>query len=201
MRKADLKKNHAWFEEKLAYYDDFFARTINAKQVLNTSDKREIAESSLLRLCAYWEAFVGEELVDCVNIDGSKLGEFVGTQLPQQLSLAMCEAILFRERYLDFRSVGEIKGFAKKVLPDKVNPFAKIPKHAEEKIDEAFVIRNYLSHQSKAARRRLSEMYRAKYQRRRFAEPGGFLLAKNSKRLVEYVGSFFVASKEMAKII
>ncbi len=78
-----------------------------------------------------------------MNIDCSKLGEFVGMSLPKQLSLA----ILFRERYSDFSSVDEIRGFARKVLPDKVNPFEKIPKEARQKIDDAFVIRNYLSHQ------------------------------------------------------
>ncbi len=82
-----------------------------------------------------------------MNIDCSKLGEFVGVSLPKQLSLATCQAILFRERYSDFSSVDEIRGFARKVLPDKVNPFEKIPKEARQKIDDAFVIRNYLSHQ------------------------------------------------------
>lgn len=115
MKKADLRKNHLWFEGQVMYYDDFFNRTINAQKVLTLGDKREIAESSLLRLCAYWESFVDQELVDCSNINCSQLQAYVGVRLPKHLSIAMCEAILFGRGYLSFRSVGDTKGVAKKV--------------------------------------------------------------------------------------
>jgi len=200
MRKADLRKNHHEFDGILGWYAEFLTRVLRAKRVVRAQDKREIAESVLLRLCAYWESFVEKELVDCANIDCAQLAKYTGVQLPKHLSIAMCEAILMGGRYLNWRSVGELKSLARKVLPDHVDPFAKITAATERKIDEVYVIRNYLSHHSKASRRALMQMY-TKYGLKRFKEPGAFLLAKSNRRLVEYGTAFENASAEMAQII
>jgi hypothetical protein len=127
LRKADLKKNHQAFEGTMDLYINFLDRILQAKHVVGSEkDKREIAESCLLRFCAHWESFADEELVDCANIDSSRLSNFTGVKLPKNLSKAVCQAILFGGTYRDFKSVGALKDFAKKVLADTVNPFAKI---------------------------------------------------------------------------
>jgi hypothetical protein len=201
MRKADLRKNHKEFDDIVDWYGFFLTRVLRAKIEILAEDKREIAESVLLRLCAYWESFVEKELVDCANIDCSRLSEHVGVPLPEHLTLATCQAIVLGGRYLNWRSIGELKGLAKKVLPDHVNPFGKITSSTGQKIDEAYIIRNYLSHQSTASRRALMQMYEARYNLSRFKEPGAFLLANNNVRLVEYGKAFIRASVEMAKIV
>ncbi len=201
MRKADLRKNHREFDGILGWYAEFLERVLLARRVLRAQDKREIAESVLLRLCAYWESFVEKELVDCANIDCSRLAERVGVTLPKHLTLAMCEAILVGRRYLNWRSIGELKGLAKQVLADHVNPFARITTTTERSIDEAYVIRNYLSHQSRASRRALMQMYETRCDLQRFKEPGAFLLANGHRKLAEYGIAFENASQEMAQII
>jgi hypothetical protein len=201
MRKADLKKNHEEFDGIVDWYGEFLGRVLRARIEVLAEDKREIAESVLLRLCAYWESFVEKELVDCANIDCSRLSEYVGVPLPEHLTLATCQAIVLGGRYLNWRSIGELKSLAKKVLPDHVNPFAKITSSTGKRIDEAYVIRNYLSHQSTASRRALMQMYETRHDLSRFKEPGAFLLANNNRRLVEYGRAFIRASGEMVKII
>ena len=139
--------------------------------------------------------------MDCTNIDCSQLAAHVDATLPQHLTLAMCQAILFGGRYSDFRSVGDLRGFAKKVLPDHVNPFAKIASATGQRIDDTFTMRNYLSHQSKVSRRALMRTYAERYKLQRFREPGAFLVANRYRRLAECLVAFRSASGQMAGII
>jgi hypothetical protein len=202
MRKADLRKDHRVFKQALAKYADLLVRLLHAQRVVSsTADKREIAEAVLLRICAHWEAFVDEQLIDCVNLDSSALATHIGLDLPKHLNKNMCEAILMRDGYLDFRSVGNIKGFARKVLVPKYNPFDKISNPTADKIDQVYKLRNYISHRSWASQRALMSMYSSKYKMRRFLEPGQFLLGYEAEKLAAYVEAFVDASNDMAKII
>jgi len=201
MRKADLSKNHQKFESTLVDYANYLDRLLNALRVVRPHDKKEIAEGAFLKLCARWESFVDEELVDCVNIDCSKLADFVDAQLPKNLSLDMCRAIIFRGGYLDFRSVAQLKEFAKKILPDHVNPFRLIRSLTARKIDEMLIIRNYLSHYSRKARRALFAIYKQSYSMQVFREPAHFLLANRARRFIEYFRALMDASDQMKGII
>ena len=201
MRKADLTKNHDWFDGAIHRYEDFSRRLLNAQRVVRRQDKKETAEATLLKLCALWESFVDHELLDCLNINSSRLSKFLDVKLPRNLNRKLCKAILFRERYLDFKNVGSVKGFAKKILPSQTNPFKLIDKVTAAKIDEMFVIRNYLAHRSFAAKRALMGLYRKTYKMKYFREPGTFLFSRNSKRLAVYTETLKKASKQMAKII
>ena len=201
MRKADLRKNHNSFDGAIRRYEDFSRRLLNAQRVVRKQDKKEITEATLLKLCALWESFVDHELLDCLNINSTKLSKYLGVKLPRNLNRKLCQAILFREGYLDFKNVGSLKSFAKKILPPDANPFRLIDKATASKIDEIFVVRNYLSHRSFAAKRSLTSMYRKNYKMKHFREPGTFLFARNAKRLVAYIEDLKKTSKQMAKII
>src|SRR5438105_14510776 len=83
MRKSDLKKNHTEFDTALARYRGFMDKIINAEQVVSTAgEKRDVAESVLLRLCANWERFVDAHLVDCVNRDHTQLSKYFAVSIP-----------------------------------------------------------------------------------------------------------------------
>lgn len=198
MRKSDLKGNHKQFDEAVKRYRDFMVKVIDAKRVIGSmQEKRDLAESVLLRLCANWESFVDEHIVDCVNVDHTQLKEFLGVRIPAHPSKDLCRGLIFGDGYRDFRSFGDLKGFTKRVLPKKSNPFLAIkPVHAR-RIDEVYRIRNYLSHYSAKGRRALMAMYRDRYKMRRFLEPGQFLLAYNSRRLWAYFDTFEGASDDM----
>lgn len=79
MRRADLRRNHDRLDEAVGPYRAFRQRIVAAQRVIRRqAEKRDIAESVLLRLCAYWESFVDEHLVDCINVDHSMLSEYFG---------------------------------------------------------------------------------------------------------------------------
>lgn len=198
MRKADLAQNHEPFDEAIERYRSFIRKIIDAQRVVaNAAEKRDVAESVLLRLCAHWESFVDEHLVDCVNCDHSKLSEFFGVTIPDNPSKGLCQALLFGGSYRDFKSFGDLKGFSKKILPEDSNPFLQITAAQANRIDEAYKIRNYLSHYSDAARRSLLRLYQEEYDMERFLEPGQFLLAYRGRRLWTYFDAFEAASQAM----
>lgn len=198
MRKSDLRQNHTPFDQSLVRYRDFIKKIINAQRVIaSASEKRDLAESVLLRLCAHWEAFIDEHLIDCVNRDHSKLSDFFGVNLPKHPSKDLCQALLYGDGYRDFRSFGDLKGFSKKVLPDDSNPFLRVTSANAKKIDEVYKIRNYLSHYSEKGRRSLMAMYKTDYDMDRCLAPGQFLLAYKAKRLWAYFDAFRGALEEM----
>jgi hypothetical protein len=203
MRKADLAKNHDKFEKDMDWYIDFLTRMLGAKRVVNYDDKLEILESLVIRLCALWEAFIEGEMIDCLNIDCSKYKEELQLELPEHPTKDVCEAILVGAGYLDFKNVGDIKGFAKNVLPDDVNPFRLIKENPTGKrIDELYIMRNYLSHYSKKSRRTLMKMYqRNPWRLKNFRQPGDFLIAYRGRRLIQYIEALLYASEQMRGII
>ena len=198
MRKADLKQNHVRLDDAIARYRSFLERVIAAQRVVGSAqEKRDLAESVLLRLCANWESFVDEHLVDSVNVDHSKLEEFLGVPVPAHPSKNLCTALIFGDSYRDFASFGQLKGFTKKLLPTSSNPFLEVTPTQARRIDEVYKIRNYLSHYSARSKRVLHRMYKEEYAMTNFLEPGQFLLAYGAQRLWSYFDAFEGASTRM----
>lgn len=198
MRKSDLKKNHKPLDDAIARYRAFMDKIINAQRVISTAEeKRDLAESVLLRLCACWERFIDEHLVDCVNRDCTKLSKHFAVTIPDNPSWHLCHALIIGASYKDFRSFGELKRFSKKILPDDSNPFLQVSAAHTKKVDEVYAIRNYLSHYSAASRRTLMNVYKNEYEMINFLEPGHFLLAYNATRLWAYFNAFEGASANM----
>ena len=137
-----------------------------------------------------------------MNINCSKYREELQLKLPEHPSKDLCEAILVGPGYLDFKNVGDIKGFAKKVLPDDINPFKLIKNNPTGKrINELYIMRNYLSHYSRKSRRALQKMYQDSWGLKKFRQPGDFLISYSGKRLFEYIAAFLNASKQMRRLI
>lgn len=199
MRKADLTKNHEKLDDTIDRYRSFMERMINAKRVIQSDqEKQDLAESVLLRLCANWDSFVDEHIVDCVNVAPSKLEDFLGVPVPDHPDKNLCTALIFGDSYRNFASFGELKRFTKKLLPDESNPFLKVKStQIIKRIDEVYTIRNYLSHYSARSKRALHRMYESTYKRTNFIEPGQFLLAYDAKRLWTYFDAFKGASTKM----
>lgn len=198
MRKSDLKKNHQPLDDAIARYRAFMDKIINAQRVISTSkEKRDIAESVLLRLCACWERFIDEHLVDCVNRNHTRLSKHFAVKIPNHPSWDLCHALIIGASYKDFRSFGDLKGYSKKILPDDSNPFLQVSVARTKKIDEVYTIRNYLSHYSAASRRALINVYKSEYKMDRFLEPGQFVMAYNAQRLWTYFDAFQGASADM----
>jgi len=202
MRKADLAKNHDEFENDMHWYIDFLGRMLLAQRVVKYDDKIEILESLVIRICAIWEAFIEGEMIDCLNIDCSKCREELQLRLPPHMTRDLCEAVLVGQGYLNLRSVDDIKGLAKRILPDDVNPFRLIRANpTARRINEFYTMRNYLSHYSGKSKRQLQKMCEDYWDLKKFRQPGDFLIAYSGKRLIQYIEAFLDASEQMRRII
>ncbi len=198
MRKANLRRNHDTFDDAVTRYRSFLNKIICAQRVISTpQEKRDLSESTLLRICAHWERFVDGHLVDCVNRDHTKLSAFFEARIPDNPSKDLCQALIIGEGYTDFKSINDLRRFSRRILPNESNPFLAISRRHADKLDEVYVIRNYLSHYSTKSRRSLMRVYRSSYQMERFYEPGQFLLAYDAERLWAYFAAFEGASADM----
>ena len=199
MNKADLRKGHNDLENSLARLARFASRVLEAKRVVGSAeDKRELMEAFLLRACSRWEGFVEEQLVVCVNRHPGRLAEFLEAEIPPHPSKSLCRVLLFGPGYRNAKKCSDLKGFAKKVLPVGNNPFDKITPSDARRIDEAFEVRNFLSHRSQHSRRALLKIYQQNYSLKNFREPGQFLAADGGKRLLAFIEAFRSASRSMS---
>ena len=201
MRKADLRKNHSQFERKVTAYWERMRRLLKRSRGVRKEDKKDVAESVIVHLCALWEQFVDMELVDCLNLRSSVFAEHLGAKLPKHLDMGLCHALLIGAGYLDFRSIGDLKGYTKKILAESSNPFLLITGSTGKRIDEAFKMRNYLVHYSSAAKRALLRIYKGSHGSKQFRRPGNFLLAGGLRHLESYVNAFVKASSEMRDLV
>ena len=201
MKKADLPGNHSDYDQAIARYHAFVLKIIDAQRVIGTkTEKEDILESVLLRCCAQWEKFVDKMLVCCINVDHSKLNDFLGVRISRNPTMADCEAILFGGKYRSNSDISQLIGFTNKILPKDSNPFKLITPTHRAKITDAYRIRNYIAHYSSYAKRSLDQMYKnSTYGLSRFQEPGRFLLANNGARMLSYLNAFESVSNDMKK--
>jgi hypothetical protein len=180
VRKTSLPRAFDDFNESLQTYAGLAGKIASSQRVIRYKwEKTELLEAFALRLVTLWEVFVEDVVVACLNRDTSKYAEFRGLVLRKHLSADECRAMLTGLGYFDCRSVGEIQRIGKQVLV--INPFAVIPKAVSRKIDELMIIRNYLAHYSRKAKRALERVYRNTYGMQRFREPGDFLWADTQR--------------------
>lgn len=204
MRKADFRNNHQEFDDWIWSYSDFIGDLVTDRRVgFSKSEKRELIEATVHRVCARWDALLELDIVTSLNRDSTRYAKELGLTLRKHLTRDECEAVLFGHRYLDFRSVGDIKSFGKKHLNPTYNPFAAISTTIAKRIDDFFIIRNVLSHYSRYAQRRYERRLKAKHTFARLPKPGDYLLAvdRGAKmmRWTIYFEAFMDASEAMRK--
>jgi hypothetical protein len=186
-------------------FDDFFDR-INTYikllekicEPLSVSEKFEVYESFVLKICATWETFINDLFIHCLKRDTSQYSKFLGVKLPKRPSKELCAVLILGYRYLDFRRLADD---AKKILTPENDPFSKAP--GRKRIDEFFLVRNYIAHRSRAAKRALRKVYQDTYRVKQFQEPGRFLLSPIREgaeeiRFGEFIQAFFYTANTMA---
>lgn len=180
----------------------FLTRIYNAKTVVGSQrEKTEIFEAFVFKICATWEMFIENLLIDCLTRDTSQYAKYTGYELPRQLTRNVCKAIVFGTGYPNYKSVSHLKGKARTILARHHNPFNTISRGPTDRIDEFYIIRNYLAHYSDAAQRSLYQKYKKNHGMRKFQEPGDFLISSGRKtkhpRMIVYVNAFVQAAQEM----
>jgi len=202
MRKADFKKNHLEFERWIIWYGDFLKKLIEAKKVVTSDfEKMELVEALVLRCAVRWEVLIEDDIIASLNHDSSAYANNLGLRLRKHLTRDESEAMIIGHRYMDFKSVADVKKFAKKYLVPKYNPFEHIPSPNAEKIDEFMIFRNFLAHYSGYSKRAYRKMMVKKYSYTRVPEPGAFLIKVNPKthayRWSDYLVNFLRCSEKM----
>jgi hypothetical protein len=206
MKKASTKVTLRNFVEDLHWYIRFLNKIVGAKKVVaRPQEKMEVLEAFVFKVAAVWEVLVSDLLIDCLNKDTSRYAEYMGMSLRKDLPRNVCAAMLTGLNYLDFKSVGDIRATARKVLVPAHDPFRAISKAAARRIDEFFTIRNYLAHYSDYGERRLMNAYRHNHGLTRFVRPGHFLYAYNRAktqiRFGDYIDAFLQAADDMSKAL
>lgn len=161
-------------------------------------------EALVLRCAVRWERLVESDILASINRDSSGYSKKLGLSLRKHLTRDECEAIIIGHRYLDFKSVNDVKNFANKFLVKKYNPFVAITKDIEDKIDEFMLMRNLLTHYSSYTWRSYKQMMTKKYFYKKIPEPGAFLIKINRKnknvyRWGEHIINFIDCSERMRK--
>lgn len=201
MKKADFSTNHDEFNTWVLWYGDFLKRVIEAKRVIRTRfEKRELIEALVLRCAVRWEILITKDIITSLNRDSSAYADALGLRLRKHLSRDECKAILIGHRYIDFRSVEEVKGFGRKYLVPMYNPFEGLKNPLVKKINEFLAIRNVLAHYSDFAWRSYYQFMKNRYKYDRVPEPGSFLIAitrAGEYRWSEYLRAFLQASSKM----
>lgn len=198
MNKTNFRKNHSNFEKQIDWYGKFLDRYLY--KLLQT-EQCELLEAFVLKIAVKWEVLVIQDIITSLNHDSIKYSKEIGLKLRKHLTKDESEAILIGHRYIDFKSVDDVKKFAKRHLSDKFNPFKLIDNASAKKINHFFAIRNYLAHYSSYSKRKYRTVLINDYNLRRVCEPGAFLLKidKETKlyRWVDFIKTFLSISRLM----
>lgn len=205
MRKLDFHSNHNEFFTWIMWYGDFLQHVIEAKRVIKTKlEKLELIEAFVLRCAARWEVLCKEDIITSLNRDSSNYANKLGLRLRKHLSRDECRAILYGHRYIDFKSVDDLKSFGKKYLSPQLNPFEAIKPSESKLINEFLTMRNLLAHYSDFAWRSYSNLMNKKYHYNRIREPGAFLIALTKNKQYTwsvYFKAFLRASNDMIESV
>lgn len=223
MQTSSLKTEFDNFFTSMIQNTDFLIKIITTTKIiippqekreilpkLLQSEKKLIHEAFVLKICATWEILAENVFVECLSRNTSTYASFKGISLPRKLTKDTCKGLISGLRYFGFRDMSDLKSKAKRFLADHCNPFKKVPHDVTGKINEFYLIRNYIAHRSDTAKQSLKRMYKHKY-KMRFRRPGNFLfdtveffefgeLGKEI-RFANYSKSFEKAADEMATFL
>jgi len=81
--------------------------------------EHELLESFTFKIAARWEVLVIQDIITSLNHDSSRYSDEIGLRLRKHLTRDEAEAILVGHRFIDFKSIDDIKNFAKRHLSPK----------------------------------------------------------------------------------
>lgn len=185
------------FHNSTKTYGELLRTKIQKVELFSSQDLDLIEEAFLVKTVAEWEQFLLNIFTYCVAIDTTALAEHLDLDLSKTIRVDNAYAILNGLNFFNIRSADEIKGLSKKIITPENNPFLDISNDVLKKIDEVYILRNFISHKSKNAKKRLVTMYKNKYQINQFISPGEFLRVKQEDGLFRsdyYFGIFMTIS-------
>ena len=200
--KKAILSNHKQFEDKIENIIKYGLGLINDKlpgkmEKKSKEEKSMLLESLLLRSCALWESFIENEIVLLVSLEPGNLSKEMGLPQYSKLSVKLVRALLFCNKYRTYYNIEQSKSTFKRVISDKHNLFSKITKEQINKISFIYKMRNYLSHYSGFSRKELLKAYDKTYKRKKFLQPGYFLMKEKGRYFENLIHNFKMMSISM----
>jgi len=135
-----------------------------------------------------WTDFIEDVFYGGINRDSAALSKTLGLDLPQHLTLPLCEALFTTNGFLDFRDGGDLRGKARKFLGGD-HPLATLPNASTHAIDRLRAARNFIVHRSRVAKARYRTQVLRPLGVQKLVAPGRLLMARKSgrPRLIAYL--------------
>lgn len=177
-----------------------FAKILAFKgKIFSDFETAELFEAFTIKAICDWEWYVEQIICECLKDDTSQLSIELDLTLPQKITFDECIGYINGLGYFDLKSGSNLKSIAKKILPKARNPFENISSEVRNRIDDFYILRNFVAHRSKKSKKALLRTY-LKYNQNKFQEVGDFLLNKESGdssktiRFQDFGGSFWTAA-------
>jgi hypothetical protein len=194
-RPVDVGLVHGQFRERIDELLDW-ERSVDAMSGAGNPRRKgwarqRLCEAILVLAYSHWERFVERLFCAHLSQEISQLGRHFGLSIEGRVTGPMAEALIAGERYFDFKSYGDLKDRAKKLLVR--HRFAKAKDADRKAIDEMIALRNQILHRSRHSLRQL----KAHVERR--IDPGTHLAAK--KGGITRLRIYLLAFKSISKAI
>ncbi|MFD2162238.1 hypothetical protein ACFSJU_07525 [Paradesertivirga mongoliensis] len=185
---------------------DFLAYKIMALtgKVFSKYEVIQVFEAFTIKTVCDWEWYIEKIICECLQKDTSALGGQLSLKLPKEITTDECVAYLNGLGYFDIRSASNLKSVSKKILVDNRNPFLNFDKETSKRIDDYYVLRNYIAHRSNKSKKALTVVYN-KYKQETFVEAGDFLLSidteKSQLQIQLFESAFWLSSYKILEFL
>lgn len=173
-------------------------------KVFSKYEVQQVFEAFTIKTLCDWEWYIEKIICECLKTDTSKLANQLSLNLPKKITTDECIAYLNGLGYFDLKGANNLKAISKKILIDNQNPFLNLNKDACKRIDDYYIIRNYIAHRSNKSKKSLITMY-TRYKQDKFIEAGDFLLSidpiKNDLHIQLFESSFWLTSYNILEFL
>ena len=111
-------------------------------------------ENAIIMTYRYFENFILRIMISCLNHDHSHFEESYGIKLGRHINDDVCEFLITKGGYFDFKGNGDLKKMLNKTIGQK-HPIAKVFGNGiySKTIQKLYVLRNYAAHNSPQAKK------------------------------------------------
>lgn len=207
MRKRSLRETFENFFRWMDVYRAVLRKVREPTAPLSLMERREVFEAFVPKVAVQWDILIEDLLIDCLNRDSTRYAETFGERFPKHNSSALCEVMITGIGYFDVKSFDDAKGKAGRILVPALNPFPAVSAAYSKRIGQFFVIRNYVAHYSRVARRAYAKMCKGDFGMKQVREPFEFLFAivderhRKTRFERDFLDSFEGAAMEMAEFL
>ncbi|WP_075882062.1 hypothetical protein [Vreelandella massiliensis] len=150
-KKKSLKKSAASFQDKVIELETF---TEFSASGLSEKEKSWCYDYAIIRLYREFEQLMLVALVCAINNDTKAISDSTGVEFPKHLTDEVCEYLVLKGGYFDFRGRGGLIKELKKFVPDDhyLVDIIKKTKYRQA-LERLTALRNFAAHESIQSKR------------------------------------------------